>query len=761
MLNDNKEDFLDSVRIVSTDFRNRAFEECMNGFLSKCVKQSITLKIPETTPLDTKENIIKESTATIVDASKKLVNNAIKDDHTSMHNVDLARNIVSPQNLSESVQKLLAEHIYNESQDRMTVLEHEFDSGKFNNLSLEDAYNYIKHTFENVNFDGRFENGKNLKAHMNILLSTEGETLVESIKNDVAGLVKETEAKNSVIREAVAEINDTKAKIEEKINGEADPEMGTADDKKIDKKEDQKDSETATQDNASSDISDASGNLDAALDGETSTEGFYNKAVRSKKVFRKSDLYRITDSDTGVDLSTEALSKTFDENSFSRESAEEILKEFRELSDGIDTDNVPENEATMSMDDNEDSTANDNPNVVNDAGAASAEMTYTDDNDEPITIDSEKFKYDEDDEIKPEILTEESWAKDFLPLSFKKFCSRDIKVSNKLSAALVFTPDRGKQFFDSVKNRSAEMLGLLSREDEVCDTISKDQINKQIDDRLDICGKVQKETDQLINDLGILGILDGNYQRTDDPVQNAATAIFKPEVIAPHSPKDAMSKEELHEHELADIFRIAMDLSDVKSELADGVDVIGNRDKLGYLEELLNEKMFELEDVEKAEVESKVKALQSIESIIPLDDLINIQAFMSKSAGTDNRERIKLDSLKNIDAYGFSYVEEVDRIKKDIYKKYKETHGDYTGVNFNVNELVDFVLEEKDTTKLSSNLFEKVLTKFTSNIDITSSTEGLVVYNKAKVLTTAFVTADKLGFISPEEINNIKYTLLK
>ena len=35
-------------------------------------------------------------------------------------------------------------------------------------------------------------------------------------------------------------------------------------------------------------------------------------------------------------------------------------------------------------------------------------------------------------------------------------------------------------------------------------------------------------------------------------------------------------------------------IADIKNDIVDGVDVLGNKQQLGYLEELLNEKMFEI-----------------------------------------------------------------------------------------------------------------------------------------------------------------------
>lgn len=754
MINDNLYDFMSAVKMRADDWKVKSYEECMDGFLKKTIKESTVLNIPENTPLDTKKNVINESTATISSAAKTIVNNAFVDENTSIHNIDFAKEIVNPKNLNESVQKLLAEHIYNEAQDKADVLQAEFECGKLNNLSSTETLEYIEKAFSKPgSFESKFANGENLKTQMNLLLSTEGESLVDSIKKDVSMLVTETEAKNSVIREAVSEINDKKAKIEEQINGESDPDHGTDEEKKVGK-----DGDIAEQ---KDDMESDPDSLDS-LGGNVAqgTEGWYNIAVKKAKKnhsLSKEDLFTITDIDATLDMSSESLMTTYDETSFSREAAEEILSQFRELDDGIDSSEVPENENTMSISDGEEE-----PNVEGGEEAESAEMSYSDEDDDGnvIEINHDAFKYDEEDEIKPDVLSEESLAKDFMPLSFKKICGRSIKPSNKLLAFLAVTPDGGKQFFNSVRARSTEMYSMLSKEDAVCNTISNDTINEKIEKQLNAVGDIEKKTNEIIDGMGILGILNGEYQRTGDHVQNAVNSLAKPEII---KPKDtpSISTEELHEHELAEIFKIALKITDIKSDIIDGIDIKGNKVQLGYLEELLNEKMFELDVTEKGDVEEKVKALQSIESIIPIQDLINMQVFASKSAGTDNRDRVTLDSLKDIDAYGFCYVDEIEEIKKNVEKKYKEQFGSkYKAINFNIYDLVEFVVDEKDTTKMNSNLFEKVLAKCTGNVEITNSAEALVVLNKARALTTAFVTADKLGLLSKEELNKIKNTLM-
>ena len=761
MINDSKEDFLAAINIKAEEWRNRSYEEYVTGFLTKTIKQSTTLNIPKNTPLDTKEHIFKESSATIAQTAKKIVNNALLDDQNTLHNVDIAHEISNPNNFSESVQKLLAEHIYNEANDKVAVLEAEFDSGEFNNFSSEKLMDYIEGSFESINFDDRFNNGKNLKKQMDMLLSLEGESVINSIKDDINKLVTETEAKNSVIRDTVTQINEKREEIEKKVNGDdsVDPNADNAEEvgdtaKKEDKKEEQ------------------------------ASEGFYGRALRQNKKYNKSDLYSVYDMRMKVDLSTESLERTFDENSFSREEAEQILQEFQEL-DGIDTASIPDNEDALSV-----SCAD--ADVPGGGGnqAESSENTYVNDDGNTISVDEEKFKFDEDDYKAKEYKdgedddddddssdnesedndddfldfdddeSEESMAKDFMPLSFEKLHNRSIKTTPKLAAYLAFTKDGGKLFFDEVGRRSAEMYNLLSKEDSVADNVNKDVVNREIETKVEEVTTVKEDTERLMNDFGILGILSGDFQRNDSPTHNATVALFNPKLLTPKDSKD-ISKEELHEHELVNILKIGMNIGSVKNDIAKGADVQGNRDKLGYLEELLNEKMFKLDPSEKIDIEQKIGALQSIESIISIDDAINMKVFASKSAGTDNSEKITINSLKDIDAYGYSFDDEISKIKKNVEKNFKDKfEGKYNVVNFDIMRLVDFVVDEVDTTKLDTNLFESILSKIVDKIDVTKSSEGLIVLNKARALTTSFVTADKLGLLSKDELRNIKASLI-
>lgn len=759
MINDSKEDFMSAINIKAEEWRERAYEAYVTGFLTKTIKQSTTLSIPKNTSIETREHIFKESSATIAETAKKIVNNAFIDDQNTLHNVDVAYEIANPKNFSESVQKLLAEHIYNESKDKVTVLESQFDSGEFKNMSSEQLLNYIESSFESIKFDDRLDNAKNLKKQMNMLLSIEGDTILNSIKDSVNKQIEETEEKNAIIRDTVTQINEKREEIEKKINGDdsEDPNAENADEVK----------ETAKEEN------------------EKTTEGWYNKAVKKNKKYTKKDLYNVYDMSVDVDLSSEALANTFDETSFSREAANQILQEFQEL-DGIKTESIPEDDDdVLSLSGIEETESDDG-----DSEAESSENTYYNDDGEEIEVDHDKFRYNPEDHKAKELKdddeeddndddddydyssdddfgdfdddeSEESLAKDFMPLSFEKLHHRTIKLKPSLYAYLAFKKDGGKLFFNEVGRRGAEMLSLLSKEDSVADNIDKDKINKEIEDRLDTVNDIKEKTDNLMNDLGILGILSGNLQRSDSPTQNATNSLFNPKILTPKdSPK--ISKEDLHEHELASILKIGMSISDVKSDIANGVDISGNKAQLGYLTELLNEKMFNLEPNEKMEMESRVKALQSIECVIPIKETINMKVFASKSANTDKMDdKVTINSLKDIEAYGFSYDDEISKIKAEVTKNYKEKfNGKDKVINFDIDRLVEFVVDEVDTTKIDTNMFESILTKIVSNVDVSNSSEGLIVLNKARALTTSFVTADKLGFLSRDELRNIKSTLL-
>lgn len=776
MINDSKEDFSTAINIKADEWRNRSYEEHMVGFLTKTIKQSTTLNIPENVDLGTKETIFKESSATINETAKRIINNALIDEHNTMHDVNVAHEIVNPNSFSESVQKLLAEHIFNEAKDRVDVLEAQFDSGQFNNLSIENTMNYIDHAFESMLFDPQFNNGKELQRQLGVLLSLEGKAVTDSIKNSVMNLITETEAKNSVVRDAVTQINEKREEIEKKINGdsvdpnaESDADVGEAV-KEVEEKED---------------------------GGEQTTEGFYGRALKRNKRYKKSDLYKKYDMSVDVDLSHEGLSRAFDDNSFSREAAEQILQEFQEL-DGIDTDAIGDSDDVLSLSDNKDDEPLANDSIEeNNGDIESQENTYTDDDGKEIEVDTDKFHYDEnkfkakepkkdeydDDEDDDkddddddwnsgdddddwgsdwdDEESEESFAKDFMPLSFEKLHHRTVTPTNKFAVYLAFTKDGGELFFNEVRRRATEMYGLLSKEDSVAENIDKDTINKEIEDKVEKVEKIKEDTEKLMNDFGILGILSGTFQRSDSPVHNATMSLFKPSLLTPKESKD-ISREELHEHELVDILKIGMSITEVKSDIAKGLDIRGNKSKLGYLEELLNEKMFNLEVGEKMEIESKIKALQSIESVIPIEEAISMKVFASKNTSTDtNDDRITISSLKDIDAYGYSFDNEIAKIKKEVEKNYKEKfEGKHTVVNFDIMKLVDFVVDEIDTTKLDTNLFESIVSKIVDKVDVTNSTEGLVVLNKARALTTSFVAADKLGMLSRDELMNIRSSMM-
>ena len=193
MLNDNKNDFMYAAIDRMKDFRTKSYENCMETFCKKCILDSTTVKLPKDITLDDKEAIKENVVKSIADSAKRFVNNGLVDESSNLHNVDIAHDIDSPKDLGESIQKLLAEHVYDESKDRIDTLSAQFDAGITEKMTSEEALAFIDKAFENLNFDTRYPNGRNLKAKLNTLLSTEGQELVASIKADVNKLITETE----------------------------------------------------------------------------------------------------------------------------------------------------------------------------------------------------------------------------------------------------------------------------------------------------------------------------------------------------------------------------------------------------------------------------------------------------------------------------------------------------------------------------------------------------------------------------------------
>lgn len=754
MVNENKEDFMMAAVNAAKEWRVRAYEACVETFAKKCVTEAMTVKMPKDADFDEQDRIKKNAAHEIAQITSKLINNAIVDETNELYNVELAHDIKDPDDIGKNIQKLLADHIYDEAKDRCTTLSAKFDAGMVNNLTAVEAVDMINKTFESLNFDSKYGHGEDLKKRLDLILSSEGSELIASIKADVSKLVTQTEAKNSIIREAVSEINDKKAKIEKEINGEADPVTGgTSDDKKVNNR----DSFGGKDEDEPQDMQEAEV---AANQAEQNMEGWYQKAVKhnQKHVYSKEDFYIMTDYSGKIDTSTEALNAAFDDSTMSKEEAENIMKQFRQVDDGIDIDSIDANENTLSVGDNEP----DAPAGETTPETDSAEKEYVDDDGNVVTFDAEKFEYE--NEITAEPLSEESMARDFLPLSPRKFWNRNVKPDlNKFAAYLALTKDNGAVFFDSIRNRGTEMMGLCSREDTICDTISNDEINKKVDETLGICKDVETKTKDLLDNMGISGILANQYQRTDNPIQNAVNSLFNPTIIGTND-EAQLSKEELHEHDLAEIFKLCLKVADLKSDIANEVEVLGASDELGYLEELLNEKMFAIEDpIEKAEVENRVKALQSIECMIPVQEVVNLKVFLSsENPDADSGDRIVLDTLKDVESYGISYDHLVEEIKADMHKKFDDDmKGKYKVFNLNIDELVNFVLDEKDTTKVDASIYERILGKLSENVDhYSNSTEAMIVGNKARAITTAVITFDKLGFFSEEEFSRFRSSLM-
>lgn len=735
MVNDNKNDFMSVVDNASKEYKKRSYESCMEGFMSSMIKDAVTIDAPKNVELgiDTKEAILNEVTKTIKDSAKEFVNNAVNEETGALYNVNVAHEIVNPKNLTESIMQLVAAHVYNEADDRAKMLEADFDAGKINNMSFEDAAKYVDTIYEPL-FIKQLDNGKNLKKGLEVLMSTEGAELVDDIKDTVSKLVLETEAKNSVIREAVSEINETKAEIEKKINGETDEE-----------KEAKENGDDSSSDDTSTDDADMG-------DAAQATEGLLIKAMkRSKKnkMLSCEDLFSMRDIGGTSIQSGEDWSTNYDSTSFSREAAEDILDQFRELDDGIDPNTVNDDEAYSVSDDNGES-------CIDNQGSSTAESTendYEDDNGNVI----EEFQSSYDNEITPDpIPSLEAMVQNIIPMNLKKIGTHAFEPSSKLTAYLALQKDNGKMFFDTMRTRASHAFEMLNKtEGDVIEGMAKSDIDKQLTDTCEKINATEEGVNKLLEDMGIAGILDNKFQRTGNPVENAVNSLFNPELIKPMT-KDMASKEELHEHELADIFKLALKISDVKSEIADRSDVIGNKEQLGYLNELLNEKVVNLEPNEKFEVENKIEALQSIESQISLSDLMDMQVFCSEKDGNDN-QRVTLTSLKDIDAYGYSFFEEAEKIKKEVRSNWNEKLKN-SGVkyNFDTDKLVELILEEEDTTKIDSNIFEKVMSKLAADKTIENSSEALLIRNKAKAISTAYITADKLGFLSKEDITDIR-----
>ena len=454
-----------------------------------------------------------------------------------------------------------------------------------------------------------------------------------------------------------------------------------------------------------------------------------------------------------------------DKNTLSREAAENILDQFRELEDGIGEsaiDSMGDDAFSVSDNNTDDGTG------IGDASANSAESDYLDDNSD-IEVNTDAFNYQEikpasldeaDNNVDMSEISEESIAKDIFPLNLNKASQARVKISKRLPVFLACQKDRGVEFFNQTLTRHNILLDMMSKSTESATNLPIEEVGNELKKKLDLCTNVKKDTEILVENMGILGILDGQYQRTDSHIDNAVASLFNANVLDPMG-KDAagnklsVSTESLYEHDLADIFKLAIKKADITMELAGGkgININSAKDELGYIDELLNEKIYSIVKLEdKDSMNEKIQALYSIECVCPMQEIANIQAFVSHTDGALERPRITLDSFKDIDGYGYSYVDEIQKIKSDVKKKFDQVKDDKTNFNIDTDKIVEMVAEQMDTTKIDANLFEKTLSKLCENKTIETSTEALILRNKAKAIVTGYIMAEKLGYLRDSDI---------
>lgn len=738
MINNNENEFMNTVNMKAAEFKQRAYESYLCSFLKSVVKQATQVDVSDQLSLNERTKMVDVVKGTIDKLSKNIVNNStLKDETESIYDVNIAGEIENPSNLTDNAAKNIAHAISDEADDRVKVLKTQFETGEFKADDPEKVVEKVDSSFESLVL-GKVR-ANELSTNMKQLLSTEGEELIESIKDDVLGLINKTENKNAIIREAISDINERKDQIEEKINGD-----DSEEDNKDTKKE-ETENETSSNDNDDNKVEENSSESLLRCRKAFRTGRINNFLTSSDLVYTTSA--RTTNSSEGLDVGSE-----FDISSFSREEAEQMLNDFRENDDGINLNNVSDNENTLSVSD--DDTNEDTSDVDPDTNpeAESSENTYENDEGEIIDINSDKFYYgtEENPEIEPEEISEEALAKKILPLSLNKLRDETPVVNvKKLATFLACKEDRGVEFFNCINGRVVMLTDLMSKENIADD----DPINQKLRDTIDISNTVKDKVHDLTEDLGILGILDGKYQRTDDAASNAVKSLANGVLL---------SKESLEENKYAEILKIAMSMGDIISDISNNVNIVGNREKLGDLEELLNEKLLDIPDSgDRSDIESKVKALQSIEAFVPFEDIVNMQVFVSKE--NDAPDKIKLDSLKDIDAYGFCYVDEIEDIVNKITDKFKDQmimkNGDHV-INFDIHELVNYVAEDKDTTKIQTNLYEQVISKLVENKTIQNSTEALILRNKAKAMITTLITADKLNLMSDHDVQIIQNQMI-
>lgn len=322
-------------------------------------------------------------------------------------------------------------------------------------------------------------------------------------------------------------------------------------------------------------------------------------------------------------------------------------------------------------------------------------------------------------------VSEEDFCKLIAPKSLNKFINSPTINPKKLAQYVLTKEDFGNEFVSNIVSRMNYIRGLAVEEglESFSGTGEVDPIYIKLHDITKSLDVTREIRDNATFDLQNIGFVKLDELNADEPFGQVVVDVL--------NGKRADSVE-------SQMVYSAFRKNEINREIRAGRDLSRNLDKLGSVEEFMNETLDSLPASERNILESRLKSIQSLESSIDFSlivDTAKIKSSMEKKIIAKDKEAFEMSGIwtDNTEMY------------KDVLSKLQQ---DKVVKDAAVNVDLDYVLKcALNGDNPCNSVFERILSKLRSAEGYGNLKEGQQ-YNVGKTILTTFVAANKLGFLS-------------
>lgn len=356
-------------------------------------------------------------------------------------------------------------------------------------------------------------------------------------------------------------------------------------------------------------------------------------------------------------------------------------------------------------------------------------MSTSDDGEEMPNEEGEEMSEEEDGgEVETddgETVSEESFCKLVAPKSLNKFIKSPTINPKKLAQYVLTKEDFGNEFVSNIVSRMNYIRGLAVEEglESFAGSGEVDPIYMKLHE-MDKTLEVTRELrDNASFDLQNIGFVKLDELNADEPFGQTVVDVL-----------NGKRDESVESQMVSAAFR----KNDINREIRAGRDLSRNLDKLGSVEEFMNETLDSLPASERNILESRLKSIQSLESSIDFSlivDTAKIKSSMEKKIIAKDKEAFEMSGIWTDNTAMY----------KDVLSKLQQ---DKVVKDAAVNVDLDYVLKcALNGDNPCNSVFERILSKLRSAEGYGNLKEGQQ-YNVGKTILTTFVAANKLGFLS-------------